>query len=67
MAQGLVAAAVYEYAFASVWSFFAAVRGLWLGVVFHRLPARSGVAAPSAHSTGIDTLLGAGYRPAAAG
>lgn len=64
--SAVVAGAVYEYAFASVWCFFAAVLGLWLSVVFYRLPPRGPLpASPPAHSTGIDTPTPAGYRPLA--
>jgi hypothetical protein len=39
VASVLVAAAVFNYAFISVWCFFAAGLSLYLCVVFYRMPA----------------------------
>lgn len=40
-------AAVFEYAFASVWCFYAAVVGLGLGYIFYTLPSRPATPVPT--------------------
>ena len=47
-ASAAVAAVVFEYAFASVWCFFAAVLGLSISWVFYRMPGREPVAGRAA-------------------
>jgi hypothetical protein len=54
-ASAVVSAVVFEYAFVSVWCFFAAVLSAYLCVVFRSLPARQGEAAKEAPAASEDT------------
>ncbi|HVK08035.1 MAG TPA: DUF6629 family protein [Gemmataceae bacterium] len=52
MAAAAVSYVLFEYAFASVWCFFAAVLSLYLSYVFYRLPGPSGLRAGTGASSG---------------